>query len=59
MGSLKTPTTAKKAEATMRYFEDQGRKVSSVSIKGTEISIDFAPDAAPATNAIDLVNMGE
>ena len=54
-----TPSTAKKVEATIRYFESHGRKVSGVTIKGSEFSIDFAVQPAVDLPEADFVDMSK
>jgi len=53
------PTTAKKAEAAIRFFEQHGRKVSGVTIKGTSFSIDFAMPSGQDIPEADLVDMSK
>lgn len=53
------PTAAKKAEAAIQFFEDQGREVVGVTIKGSEFKLDFArPDEGADMDGVDLVTMG-
>jgi uncharacterized protein YkuJ len=52
-----TPTT-KKAMAAIHYFEQQGREVIGVAIKGTEFKLDFAKTDKDQTSDVDLVDMG-
>jgi hypothetical protein len=56
---MNAPTTAKRAEATIRYFEELGRKVSGVTIKGAEFKIDFAGPPAADIPEADLVDMSK
>ena len=56
---MNAPSVAKRAEATIQYFEERGRIVSGVTIKGAEIKVEF--ETAPLKNAeesVDLVRMG-
>jgi len=46
---------AKKAEAAIRYFEERGREVVGVTIKGSEFKLDFARPEKPAVEDVDLV----
>jgi hypothetical protein len=57
--TAQTPPTAKKAEAAIRFFEQNGRKVSGVTIKGAEYSIDFAAPPAQDIPEADFVNMSK
>lgn len=52
-----TPTTAKKAEAAIRFFEERGRMVSGVTIKTGEFSIAFAIPETDKIPEADLVDM--
>jgi len=54
-----TPSAAKRAEAAIRFFEDAGREVVGVTIKGTEFKLDFARPEKDAVPSIDLVNMSQ
>jgi hypothetical protein len=53
------PTAVKRAEATIRFFEERGRRVSGVTIKGSEFSIDFEPQPKSDIPDADLVTMSK
>jgi len=53
-----TPTT-KKAMAAIRYFEEQGKEICGVAIKGSEFKLDFKSDVSERSTAADLVDMSQ
>ena len=53
------PPVTKRAEAAIKYFEDRGRSVVGVTIKGTEFSLEFAQVSQDPHSDADLVGMGK
>lgn len=53
------PSAAKRAAETIRYFEDQGREVVGVTIKGTEFKLDFAEKTKATGSEVDLIDMSQ
>lgn len=53
------PNTAKRAEATIQFFEERGREVVGVTIKGTEFKLDFAKPEKAQGHEVDLVDMSQ
>ena len=50
-------TAAKKAEAAIRYFEERGHKVASVTIKRDAYTLDYKDAEKPIVEDVDLVDI--
>ena len=48
---------ADEADALIRFFEDRGRQVISVTLDGKVIRLDFGVEEKDAANAVDFVRM--
>lgn len=53
-----TPTTQRAMDA-IKFFEDHGREVASVAIKGTEYRLEFAKPDEDQAPAVDLIDMSQ
>ena len=55
--TARPPSAAQRAEAAIRFFEERGREVVGVTIKGSEFKLEFAKVAPEAANEADLIDM--
>lgn len=53
-----TPTTQRAMDA-IQFFEEQGREVVGVAIKGTEFRLEFSKSAAEQAPDVDLIDMSQ